>query len=276
MSEIVCEGCFHHCRLREGQAGLCHARVNQGGINVCRNYGRITGLALDPIEKKPLAMFYPGSRILSLGSYGCNLRCPFCQNHEISYGFPDSVQTKTILPDELADMAGRLKDQGNIGLAFTYNEPMISWEYVRDAAQLCRKKGMKNVVVTNGSSSVDVLEQVLSFIDAFNIDLKGFTDEWYRELGGNLGAVKAFIERASADSHVELTTLIVPGKNDSIREIREEAEWIASIDSRIPLHITRFFPRFRMTNLRPTDIDRMHQLADAAGEFLPNVFLGNV
>lgn len=276
MSEIICRGCFHHCRLREGQVGLCRARMNQNGENVCQNYGQLTALALDPVEKKPLALFYPGSMILSVGSYGCNLRCPFCQNHEISYASKDTVRTRTVPPGELADMAKSLENQGNIGLAFTYNEPMISWEYVRDAAKLCRENSMKNVLVTNGSSSVEILEQVLPFIDAFNIDLKGFTEEWYRELGGDFGTVKAFIKRAAADSHVELTTLVVPGKNDNVDEMEKEAEWIASINPRIPLHITRFFPRFRMTSLPPTDIARLRELKDTAGKYLKNVFLGNV
>ena len=211
MSELVCPGCFHHCVLGEGRTGLCRARKNEGGENVCLNYGKVTALALDPIEKKPLAMFHPGSRILSVGSFGCNFDCPFCQNDSISCAGESDVRWERWSPEDLAALAERQVPRGNIGLAFTYNEPMIGWEFVRDAAAAVRARGIKTVVVTNGSSSLSVLRQVLPYIDAFNIDLKGFTPAWYRRLGGDLDAVLSFIREAAPVSHVELTTLVVPG-----------------------------------------------------------------
>ncbi len=283
----VCKVCFRHCDIREGGTGFCGARtVNQGEI-IASNYGRITSLALDPIEKKPLNRFMPGSYIISVGSYGCNLRCPFCQNSEISWSedaFKLSKRTEYISPEELADMALRYRSSGNIGLAFTYNEPLVGYEYVRDTAKLVHEKGMKNVLVTNGTASIEVLDEILPFIDAMNIDLKGFTDHYYRDvLKGDRRMVMDFIERAVRDSHVELTTLIVPGENDSEEEIREMTSWIAGlkdgegnvIGPEIPLHISRFFPRFNMTDRAATDVGLIYRLKEVAEEKLRYVYTGN-
>ena len=276
MSEIVCPVCFRHCRLKEGQAGFCRARKNTGGLSVCVNYGKVTSLSLDPIEKKPLARFFPGSMILSAGSFGCNMDCPFCQNDSISCADEASSQWRHLPPEELAEMAERLKPRGNIGVAFTYNEPMIGYEYIRDTAKLVRDRGMKTAVVTNGAFSVETLNRVLPWTDAFNIDLKGFTEAWYRELGGDLETVKRFIMRASEGAHVELTTLIVPGKNDSEREMQGLARWVATVDRAIPLHVTRFFPRREYSGKRPTDIALLRRLATVARESLDTVLVGNV
>lgn len=273
----VCQVCLHHCCLEEGQTGFCGARRNEGGRIVCGNYGRVTSLALDPVEKKPLRRFKPGSLVLSVGSYGCNLRCPFCQNHEISMAgqaglFPETAQ---ISPKVLADKALKLKSFGNTGVAFTYNEPLVGWEYVRDTARLVKEKGMDNILVTNGSSSPAVLRKLLPYVDAMNIDLKGFSQEYYRRLGGDLETVKEFITQAAASCHVELTTLIVPGENDSLKEMEQEAMWIASVGRDIPLHVTRFFPRYRMTDRNATDPAKVYELAERAGKYLSYVFVGN-
>ena len=277
MSEAVCPACFRHCRIREGQAGFCRARGNTGGRIVCLNYGKVTSLALDPIEKKPLARFYPGSMILSVGSFGCNMACPFCQNDAISFADEDTVKWRYLPPEELAAMARQLQPRGNIGVAYTYNEPMVGFEYVHDTARLVRDLGMKNVVVTNGAFTEETLNEVLPYIDAFNIDLKGFTQAWYRELGGDLETVKRFIIRAAQRAHVELTTLIVPGKNDGDEEMRDLSRWIASSLSRgVPLHITRFFPRREYVDKSPTDIALLRRLAAVAGESLETVVVGNV
>ncbi len=273
---IVCPVCFRHCRLNAGQTGFCRARRNEGGRSVCINYGKITSAALDPIEKKPLARFYPGSFVLSVGSFGCNLDCPFCQNDSISCAVEEDLPWDELPPDELAKMADRLRDKGNIGAAYTYNEPMVGWEYVRDASIEVRKLGMKNVIVTNGSVTLPYLYEVLPYADAFNIDLKGFTHEWYKKIGGDLDIVLDFIREAAKSSHVELTTLIVPGENDSEKEMREIAAWVASVDPEIPLHVTRFFPRRKMSDKRPTDINLLHRLADVAREKLSTVIVGNV
>lgn len=276
--KTTCHVCMHHCALAPGQTGLCGARKNAGGEIICANYGRITSLALDPVEKKPLKNFLPGSRILSVGSYGCNLRCPFCQNHEISMAKEADTASPYVAPEHLADMALEQKNRGtgNIGVAYTYNEPLVGWEYVRDTARLVKEYGMVNVLVTNGTASLEILEELLPYMDAMNIDLKGFRADYYLMLGGDLDTVKTFITRAVRDCHVELTTLIVPGENDSLEEMEEEARWIADLDPEISLHITRFFPQYHMLDRDPTDVGQLYRLAETAGRYLKNVYLGNV
>lgn len=283
----TCGVCFRHCEIAEGQKGFCGARVCQDGVVLPENYGRITGLALDPIEKKPLRRFHPGSMILSVGSYGCNLRCPFCQNHDISWSAEAmrwAQYAETVTPEELVDAALRLKARGNIGLAFTYNEPLIGWEFVRDTAKLAHDAGLQNVLVTNGTAEQSVLEALAPYIDAMNIDLKGFTERYYTQvLGGNLEMVRAFIARAAQLCHVELTTLIVPGENDSEDEMRALTAWVAGLTGAegqvlgpdIPLHISRFFPRFHMTDRPATDVQCVYRLAEAARENLRYVYTGN-
>ena len=276
-----CDVCFHHCDIPEGRRGFCGARANIGGEVVPENYGRITALALDPIEKKPLRRFHPGSMVLSVGSYGCNLRCPFCQNHEISWSaeaMAYAQKAKTLTPEALAETAVRLKPRGNMGLAFTYNEPLVGWEFVRDTAQLVHEAGLLNVLVTNGTAELKVLDSFARHIDAMNIDLKGFTESYYtRVLGGSLSMVKAFIERAVRVCHVELTTLIVPGENDSEEEMRALSRWVAGLrdGKRIPLHISRFFPRFHMLDRTATEVRQIYRLADVAREVLEYVYTGN-
>ena len=254
--EAVCPVCPHHCLLAEGQTGRCRARKNREGKIVSINYGKLTSLMLDPIEKKPLRRFFPGSRILSVGSFGCNLACPFCQNYEISMADSGQAHWQEVTPEALAGLAQEYQSYGNIGVAFTYNEPLVGYEFVRDTARLVRERGMKNVLVTNGCAEPLVLEELLPYVDAMNIDLKGFTGEWYEKLGGDLETVKRFIARAAQDCHVELTTLIVPGENDSEEEMDREARWIASLDWEIPLHVTRFFPQYRMADKAPTPVER--------------------
>ena len=285
----VCRVCMHQCNLNHGQTGICKARKNEEGKIVCVSYGQITSMALDPIEKKPLRLFRPGSLILSVGSFGCNLSCPFCQNYEISMASMQQSEGNVILKGradtvcvscrELADKALEYRTSGNIGVAFTYNEPLVGWEYVRDTARLVRDAGMVNVMVTNGTASCEVLDELLPYIDAMNIDLKAFCRETYRELGGDLDTVKRFIVRAAEECHVELTTLIVPGMNDDVGEMEEEAGWIASVEDKagkkIPLHVTRFYPRYRMTDRQATDVRQVYRLAEAAGRYLEHVFVGN-
>ena len=284
----VCSVCFRHCSIEEGGTGFCGGRVCRDGRITAGNYGRITALALDPIEKKPLARFYPGSRILSVGSYGCNLRCPFCQNHDISWSDEARrfvTEAETVTPEELAEAALRYRSRGNIGVAFTYNEPVIGYECVRDTSYLVRQNGMKNVLVTNGTAELPILEEILPYIDAMNIDLKGFTDRYYREvLDGSRQMVLDFIARAVQTCHVELTTLIIPGENDAEEEMREMTAWIASLPGgechasgkEIPLHITRFFPRFHMTDREATKIRTIFRLVETAKEQLTYVYTGNV
>ncbi len=270
-----CQVCMHRCALEEGQTGRCRARANKGGTIVCANYGQVTALALDPVEKKPLRRFCPGTKILSVGSFGCNLNCPFCQNYDISMADAGTKRKILISPEELAGRAQELETEGNIGIAYTYNEPLVGYEYIRDTAALVRKAGLKNVVVTNGSVKEEVLMEVLPFVDAMNIDLKGFTEGYYRMIGGDLETVKRFIRHAVRGCHVELTTLIVPGQNDSAGEMGRLARWVAGIDRKIPLHVIRFFPSFRMTDGSPTDVHTVYRLADEASKYLDYVYTGN-
>ncbi len=282
-----CEVCFRHCTLSEGQRGFCGARICENGAVISENYGKITSVALDPIEKKPLNRFHPGKMILSVGSYGCNLRCPFCQNYDISWSeLAMSCQYKAryLSPEELTKLALSCKDKGNIGVAFTYNEPLIGYEYVRDTAKLIHDAGMLNVLVSNGTAELAVLEELLPHIDAMNIDLKGFSESYYNKtLGGDLESVKAFIKKAVQFCHVELTTLIVPQENDSENELKQISEWIAEMKNKngtvigheIPLHISRFFPRFNMTDRSATNVELIYHLADIARQKLKYVYTGN-
>ena len=282
-----CHVCFRKCDLAEGQTGPCGARTGRDGEVRPRWYGKVSSLALDPIEKKPLYRFHPGSRILSVGSLGCNLHCPFCQNHEIAQaeqGNNFSAGAKDISPEEITAMALYYRRKGNIGVAFTYNEPLVGFEFVRDTARLVHEQGMLNVLVTNGTASPEVLDEISPYIDAMNVDLKGFTERYYTEvLKGSRGMTMDFIREAVRRCHVELTTLIIPGENDTEEEIRALSGWIAGLDHvyggkpgrEIPLHVTRFFPRWRMTDRGPTDVQKIRRLVKAAEENLAYVYPGN-
>ncbi len=273
---VVCPVCPHHCNLNEGSIGRCRARMNRGGKVVCSNYGKITSIALDPVEKKPLAFFHPGSKILSVGSYGCNLSCPFCQNYDIAAaGEEHFTDLHTASPEKLLEIAKDTIPDGNIGIAYTYNETLVGYEFVRDTAKLIHEEGLLNVLVTNGCASLAILEEILPYIDAMNIDLKCFTEDGYKMLGGYLKTVMDFIEASQSKCHVEITSLIVPGLNDSLEEMEEEAKWISSLDPDIPLHITRYFPRYKYSKA-PTDITLMNELKTVAGKYLNRVLLGNV
>lgn len=270
----TCTLCFHHCQLDEGQTGFCRARAGRGDKIVPLNYGRLTSLALDPIEKKPLRRFHPGSQILSVGSFGCNLRCPFCQNASIAQ-VGSEAPTRNVTPEELASLARELVPRGNIGVAYTYNEPLVGYEYVLDCAERIHQAGLLNVLVSNGTIEEKSWRELLPLIDAANIDLKGFSDSWYRSLSGDLATVKRNIVIAAEHCHVEVTTLIIPDSNDSPAEMQAEAKWLAAINPDIPLHISRFFPRHHMTNRPPTPVDTIYHLADIAREHLQYVYTGN-
>ncbi len=281
--KVVCRLCPHRCAIGEGKNGRCRARGTRDGKNVPLNYGVVSSLALDPIEKKPLRRFLPGSSILSVGSFGCNLHCPFCQNWEISMTDGSTSfrggERRCLSPESLADMADALRARGNIGVAFTYNEPLICYEYARDTARLLRERGLKTVLVTNGCFTEQTADEILPFADALNIDLKSFRPEVYTGLlGGDLETVKGFIRKAAASCHVELTTLIVPGMNDSEEEMRSLSAWVASLPGgrEIPLHVTRFFPRYHMADREATGRGALLRLAAVAGEELKYVYPGNI
>ena len=272
----ICSICPRHCRLNEGQTGFCKARACVNGEIVPINYGKITSIALDPIEKKPLYHFYSGSKILSVGSFGCNLRCPFCQNYQISMAGLNDNNVQNISPQELANLALKLAQEpaGNIGVAFTYNEPFISYEFVRDCCEILHSVGLKTVLVTNGQINLPPLLDLLPLIDAMNIDLKGFSQEYYDYVGGNLECVKQTIATAYDKCHVEVTTLIVPTKNDNVEAMEKEAAWLASLSPEIPLHLSRYFPRYK-SQIDTTPIETLRSLQQAAQKYLKYVYIGN-
>lgn len=274
--KTICGICPRHCALEPGQTGFCRARANRNGAIVCKNYGRLTAVALDPVEKKPLRRFYPGRSVLSVGSFGCNLRCPFCQNSGISMAGGDA-ETIYVSPERLAAKAVELsrRTPGNLGVAFTYNEPLVGFEYVRDCAGLVHAAGLKNILVTNGTVCEKPLRKLLPLIDAMNIDLKGFRQDYYDWLLGDLETVKKTIAISARACHVEVTTLIVPGRNDSEEDMDAEAAWLASLDPAIPLHISRFFPRYHTRDLEPTPVDTIKRLCSVARERLKYVYSGN-
>lgn len=272
----ICPICPRKCNLNEGQIGFCRARACINGVVTPINYGKISSIALDPIEKKPLFHFYQGSKILSVGSFGCNLRCPFCQNYQISMaGFQD-IDCQNISPRQLVDLALKLAQEpvGNLGVAFTYNEPFIGYEFVRDCCILLKQAGLKTVLVTNGQINQKPLQNLLPLIDAMNIDLKGFTQKYYDYVGGDLNCVKQTIATAYDKCHVEITTLIVPTKNDSVTEMEQEAQWIASLSPEIVLHLSRYFPRYK-SQIDVTPLETLLLLQQTAKKYLNHVYIGN-
>ena len=272
--KAACTICPHQCGLDPGQTGLCGARQNIEGKVISENYGKTTSIALDPVEKKPFRMFHPGSKILSTGSYGCNLHCPFCQNHTISMptGTPDTFD---VTPEALVKKALSLKDLDNIGIAFTYNEPIVGYEYVLDCAKLAREEGLKTAMVTNGYINEGPLAELLPHIDAMNIDVKGFRADFYKQLGGDLEVVLHTVSLAVKKTHVEITALIIPGENDSPGEMLALSQWLSKIDNEIPLHISRFFPRHKYADKAPTPVDTIDGLVSVAKRFLRYVYAGN-
>ena len=242
---------------------------------IAQSYGAVTSMALDPIEKKPLSRFYPGSYILSLGSYGCTFRCGFCQNHRISMEKAPPASANYPAPEDIAAAARELIARGNIGVAYTYNEPLCGYEFVMDCARLIKAQGQKNALVTNGYINPEPLARLLPLTDAMNIDLKAFTPEFYREIGGDLQPVLNTITTAAAHCHVEITTLIIPGKNDAEAHMRELCQWLAGISTDMPLHISRFFPAYRWQNIPPTPVQTIYRLVDIAREYLQYVYAGN-
>jgi pyruvate formate lyase activating enzyme len=298
---------------------LCRARAAERGKLYAAGYGATASLALDPIEKKPLYRFHPGSNILSYGSYGCNMRCEWCQNASISQ-CPPPPDAPRLTPEELTrhaitaagqhgtihalrsrsrlpkrqtpamadhdktdrplcpDLLPASYPADNIGVAFTYNEPLVSPEFILGTAPLLRAAGLAVVLVTNAMINEAPFADVLMHADAMNIDLKGFSEDLYERNGGRLNTVKRNIETAakSPGCHVEITTLIVPGENDSQEEMNAEAEWLASLDPEIPLHITRFFPRYKTKSKEPTPVETIETLVSTAKQYLRYVYPGNL
>jgi pyruvate formate lyase activating enzyme len=268
---VRCGLCPHNCHISEGQSGTCGVRRNRKGKLYSEIYGQLTSVAMDPIEKKPLYHFYPSSSILSIGTRGCNMKCPYCQNWHISQDL--SVPVNSCSPEEIADAASR-KD--SIGIAYTYSEPLIWFEYVLDTSRIISERGLKNVLVTNGFINRGPLDELLQYTDAMNIDLKSFNPETYKKVQkATREGVTSTIEQAHGRCHIEITTLIVTGINDTLREMKEIIDFISSIDKNIPWHISRYHPSYKY-NAPATDIDFMMKVCDQAEKKLSYVYCGNI
>ena len=272
---IVCLLCPHNCRIAEGKTGICGVRKSTGETIELLTYGVISGYALDPVEKKPLYHFYPGTNILSLGSYGCNMRCDFCQNYNISQrtlaGYHSNTESDKIIRDAQAAL-------NNIGIAFTYNEPVIWFEFLSDMARKARKKGLKIVLVSNGYVNREPLDEIISFTDAFNIDLKAFNDGFYKRLtGGSLEPVTNTLKQiVMSGKHLEITTLVIPGQNDDEGEMARQTEWIAGELGRdVPFHLSRYFPMYKRED-PSTTAGSLKRLAEIASKSLRYVYVGNI
>ncbi|MCL1828016.1 MAG: AmmeMemoRadiSam system radical SAM enzyme [Oscillospiraceae bacterium] len=271
--DIRCELCPRGCLIPPGKPGFCGVRENAGGSLVCAGYGLVSAVALDPIEKKPLSLFMPGKRVLSFGGYGCNLSCPFCQNHEISADF-DTRGSRRLMPQDVVRLAKQTVSEGNVGAAYTYNEPTVGFEFVYDCAALIREAGLNNIMVTNGYIKKEPLKELLPLIDAVNVDLKAFKEDFYNKIGGDLETVKQTIAACRKGCHIEVTTLIIPGENED--DIAELAAWLSSVDPEIPLHLSRFFPRHKYSAAQPTPRETIYRSAEVAGRYLKHVFTGNM
>lgn len=272
-SKVKCIACAYKCLIDLGKVGICGVRRNDEGNLILEVYGLPVSLAVDNIEKKPLFHFLPKTLTYSIGTIGCNFRCKFCQNYDIAQ-IRELVGKKTT-PKEIVENA--LKNKCD-SISYTYNEPTIWIEFAVDVAKLAKKKGLKNILVTNGYMTKECLEFFAPHIDAMNIDLKSFTDKFYvNECGAHLQPVLDTIKRVHKKNiHLEITTLLIPDKNDSKSELKKIAEFIASIDKNIPWHISRFFPMYKMKNIPPTEIEKL-KLAEKIGKtYLKHVYLGNI
>lgn len=271
MSESVeCPLCPQHCKLREGQTGLCKVRSVKEGELVSLTYGEVAAWNMDPIEKKPLYHFYPGSQIFSAGGYGCNLSCFFCQNYEISQ---KHVKGHRVTPELLAM---RSLEDGSIGLCFTYSEPLVWYEMIAHTAPLVKERGGKVVLVSNGIIKEKYLEDIIPFIDAVNIDIKGFTEEFYlKHTGGKLRWVLDTVERLAGRVHMEITTLVIPTLNDNPEEIQSLASWLSDLSVPVAWHLSRYHPMYKC-DISATDIKDLEYLWKMAREHLPYVYMGNV
>lgn len=266
-NKVKCQLCPHHCVLSEDQIGVCRSRKNIEGKLFVLNYGKCAAIAHDPIEKKPLYRFHPGSEVLSIGTTGCNFRCKFCQNWMIAQG---EYPTVDVTPEEI------VKAAKGIGIAYTYTEPLMWYEFVLDTAKLAKEKGLKNILITNGFIELEPLDELLDYIDAANVDLKGFSNEFYKDLCvGRLEPIKESIKLFNNKCHLELTTVLIPGENDSPEEIEEMVNWIAEINPDIPLHLARYYPSYKL-DLPATPVETLEKAYEIATKKLSYVFINNV
>ncbi|MCD6342724.1 MAG: AmmeMemoRadiSam system radical SAM enzyme [Spirochaetaceae bacterium] len=269
--EITCLLCPHYCLLSDGDTGICGVRQAVDGGLTLPGYGMLTASAADPVEKKPLYHFYPGETVWSVGFTGCNMDCPYCQNYRISRARPSAGVFRS--PEEIVSDTISC---GSEMLAFTYSEPTVHYEYLMKSAEIAHNAGLKTILVTNGNINLKPARNLLSLMDAVNIDLKSWDDAYYRTiLRGNLNTVKDFIEESLAHSWVELTTLIVPGDNDNVEELGAMSRWIASLSLNIPLHLSAYHPSYRYQK-PATSESVMITMQEKARETLNFVYLGNI
>ncbi len=275
--DVQCHLCPHDCVLHSDERGNCQVRRNVNGKLISENYGLVSAVHLDPIEKKPLYHFYPGTHILSLGSIGCNLNCNFCQNCEISQTSIDQYLSGQFYePQDVIEMAGDHED--NIGIAFTYNEPTIYYEFMLDTAKISHEKGLKNVMISNGFIKDEPLEIILPFIDAFNIDLKAFTKSFYKNVtNSRLEPVLKTLKKIRASGkHLEVTNLIIPSQNDDPKDFVAMLGWISDeLGPDTVLHLSRYFPAYK-SNIQKTSLGLMFNFCEKARHYLNHVYLGNV
>lgn len=267
---VRCLLCPHRCLIAPNKTGKCLGRRNLGGKLIAENYGEVVSWAVDPVEKKPLYHFYPGEEIFSVATYGCNLTCPFCQNWEISQ---QQVPTSYISPEELVRM---VREAGLRLVSYTYTEPLIWFEYVRDCGRRMHEVGIRNVLVTNGMIESEPLQRIMPVIDAMNIDLKSIREEFYRDyVRGYLPAVLNTIRMAKGQCHIELTTLLIPGRNDSEAELEELTDFVASLGRDTVLHFSRYFPRYKAKEPM-TPEKTLRRAAEIAKRKLDYVYIGNL
>lgn len=269
--KLHCLLCPVGCKLSEGKIGICYGRQNVGGKLYAVNYGELVSMAVDPIEKKPLFHFYPGSRILSVGPNGCNLRCRHCQNWSISQ---DHSPTRYVAPEQLIEAA---RNSDSIGIAYTYSEPLIWWEYIYDTATLAREQGIKTVLVSNGYINEQPWRDLVGLIDAMNVDVKSMKPDFYRKVcKGKLEDVLRTVEIAAENGvSLEVTNLVITNFNDSVEDIKLLVDWLSSIDRKIPLHFSRYFPHYKMTEPE-TPVETLRLAYEIACEKLDYVYLGNI
>jgi pyruvate formate lyase activating enzyme len=268
---MACLLCPHGCLVTETHVGKCGVRHSLDGRLVLPFYGRISSLAVDPIEKKPLYHFHPGSRILSAGFVGCSFHCKFCQNWVISQ--TTEVGTRYMTPAALVDAA---RTEHSFGIAYTYSEPLVHAEYVMDTARLAHAAGLKNVLVSNGYLNPGPADEILAVMDAANIDLKGFDEQFYRtETGGSLAAVQRFLLQAAGRVHLEVTTLVIPGMNDDPSKIEGIARFVASLGADVPLHLSAYHPDYKYS-IPATTTSSIRALAEVARQHLRYVYVGNL
>jgi len=267
---VKCDLCPNACVIAHEHTGACSVRTNRNGTLHADAYGEVVSLSVDPVEKKPLYHFHPSKSILSTGPNGCNFRCGFCQNYASSH---ERAHTRHVPPETLAEMAGL---NGSIGVAYTYTEPFIWFEYLRDAGAAVHERGLMNVLISNGYVNEEPLRELLPLIDAMNVDIKAMKPDFYRKIcGGRLEDVLRTVEIVAGHCHVEITNLVIPGYNDSDEDFILLRDWIAGLKPTIPVHYSRYYPRFRFTEAQ-TPPETLERALSITREKLPYVYAGNI